>query len=237
MGNEARSAVGFRTMIRATLGSATPGDPNSLRNINTAVLPDGATCFVIETASVYRLRKGLTVVAAPPEIIAPGAGGGFWVQASMDEIGGAEAVYQFLNSPFTFAATGDPNWVQPGASTTSAFLGPSGLAWTALTLAQMRYNGPQARYLITLQMALQSSGIAETFEAGISVNDDLTGGSVPAAAGTASFRLPASPLFANVTMQRVAIVAPTNIIQPRVKGPGGVVNALVVGMTMTAVAL
>lgn len=82
--NEDKAAVGLRFSIRSVIG-ADAGDPQSLRNINTTIFPDGAHCFVNETRSLYQLDKSstatpdnVTIVAAQPT----GRGQGNWLLAS-----------------------------------------------------------------------------------------------------------------------------------------------------------
>jgi hypothetical protein len=53
------------------------GNPDSLQNVITTDLPNGAECFVIEDRTLYRLNKTLTVT--PPGGIQPVGGPGRWV--------------------------------------------------------------------------------------------------------------------------------------------------------------
>jgi hypothetical protein len=53
------------------------GNPDSLQNVNTTELPNGAECFVIEDRTLYRLNKALTVT--PVGGVQPVAGPGRWV--------------------------------------------------------------------------------------------------------------------------------------------------------------
>ena len=58
------------------------GDFDSLENIDTTILPNGATCWVIDQAAFYVLHKDSVIVPAPPTSIAPGSGPGRWIQFS-----------------------------------------------------------------------------------------------------------------------------------------------------------
>jgi hypothetical protein len=70
-----QSATAYRQVgARATL----LGADDSLENIVSSPLPDGAECWVIENASVYRFDKASTEAPNGTRIVAPIAGGGRW---------------------------------------------------------------------------------------------------------------------------------------------------------------
>lgn len=60
--------------MRATRLGAT----DSLENIVSSPLPDGAQCWVLESSAVYRFDKNSSEVADGLRIVAPIAGGGRW---------------------------------------------------------------------------------------------------------------------------------------------------------------
>lgn len=69
------SAVAYRQVgARATVLGAF----DSLENIVSSPLPDGAECWVIENSSVYRFDKSSAEVADGLRVVAPIAGGGRW---------------------------------------------------------------------------------------------------------------------------------------------------------------
>lgn len=67
------------------------GAVDSLENIVSSPLPNGAECWVVEDAAVYRFDKESSETADGEQIIAPIAGGGRW--------------YRMPFSPSTIAAT------------------------------------------------------------------------------------------------------------------------------------
>lgn len=70
-----QSAAAYRQVgARSTLLGAV----DSLENIVSSPLPDGAECWVIENASVYRFDKSSAETADGTRIVAPIAGGGRW---------------------------------------------------------------------------------------------------------------------------------------------------------------
>ena len=230
--NEDKAAVAFRNMIRATLGLTTPGLSDSLRNINTDPLPDGATCYVIENQTVYRLRKSLTTAASGTSVIAPAAGPGRWVRASVDEVGGAEPFFMYTTGATVFPAV-DTNWTEPNNSTFTLVEGEVGNSWTLGTLAQLTYNGPTGvRYMLQLDATLNSTdGAGESITAGISVNADLAGAvsGGPQGAGEV-FANVATGVFGRITVERMVTLATGDVIQPRIKSSGA---ATVTGGSIT----
>lgn len=180
MSNEARSAAALRISIRATIGTSNAGDPESLRNINTALYSDGAMCFVIENAMLYRLAKASTATADNVVIVQPVGGPGRWVQMAQGP-GAASSIDVVASSTTNTAATaGSGNFV---GITGSAFgFQPSGSVpgWS-LTAAGciLTYSGLVP---VTVQARLECavSGLVEagsvTIYGGIAYNNDLVGG-------------------------------------------------------------
>lgn len=73
------AAVGYRLLApRASLS----GTGDSLNNIITSPLPDGAQCFVTANRTLYILDKTSTAAADGSTIIAPIGGAGRWVAQS-----------------------------------------------------------------------------------------------------------------------------------------------------------
>lgn len=64
------------------------GDPDSLQNVNTRELPDGAFCWVQDQAAFYVLHKTSAAIPAPPIVITPASGPGRWIQLTSGGGGG-----------------------------------------------------------------------------------------------------------------------------------------------------
>lgn len=78
-----QSATAYRQIgVRATLLGAT----DSLENVVSSPLPNGAECWVVENSSVYRFDKESTEAADGARIVAPIAGGGRWYRLSIAPI-------------------------------------------------------------------------------------------------------------------------------------------------------
>ena len=121
------AAVALRILTpRPTL--AGDGDGDSLQNVNTAPLPDGALAYVLETNLAYRLHKTLV----PPIVgtLAPGSGPGVWVP----EAGSA----LFVNSvQFGAGVPGTVTTNNTGIGSTSA----SALPTTPLLATDILFGG------------------------------------------------------------------------------------------------
>jgi hypothetical protein len=62
------------------------GDADSLQNVNTTELPNGALCWVVSNATLYRLDAASTAASAPDAVIVPAAGPGRWIALSGNEL-------------------------------------------------------------------------------------------------------------------------------------------------------
>jgi hypothetical protein len=218
MGNEARSAVGFRWMIRALLGLTDPEDGDSLRNMNTAVLPNGATCYVLENSSVYRFRRNVTATPSGEDIVQPLAGDGLWFRVSVDDFLNESAAYVAVTQTNTFATVNDSAWKEPAASFFALQTGFSATQWTLGTLGRLTYNGRGGTFLVTAGWSM--NGAADVtdnlYQIGISLNADLNATAQPIAAGTMRFTTEQSD-YASITTVRMVTLATGDILQPRAR--------------------
>lgn len=233
MGNEARSAVGFRWMIRALLGLTDPEDGDSLRNMNTAVLPNGATCYVLENSSVYRFRRNVTATPSGEDIVQPLSGDGLWFRVSVDDFLSESAAYVVLTQANTWSTFGDTAWKQPDASFFALQSGFSADQWTLGTLGQLTYNGRGGTFLVTVSWSIQGSADAadNTYQFGMSLNGDLNGTAQPVAAGLVFQRSEQGELF-GVTTVRMVTLSDGDILQPRARCITPTAALSVVGLFM-----
>lgn len=218
MGNEARSAVGFRWMIRALLGLTDPEDGDSLRNMNTAVLPNGATCYVLENSSVYRFRRNVTATPSGEDIVQPLAGDGLWFRVSVDDFLSESAAYVTLSQTNTFATVDDTAWKEPAASFFTLQSGFSASQWTLDTLGRLTYNGRGGTFLVTVGWSCQGAADVtdNVYQIGMSLNADLNGTAQPVAAGLMFQESEQSDLF-SVTTVRMVTLSDGDILQPRAR--------------------
>lgn len=223
MGNEAQAAVGYRVQIRATVG--TPSSGGDIANVNTAVLPNGALCFVLSNRGLYEFDRFSSAAASGFEIVVPTAGGGRWLlrgAGASSVIQAALYSTQALNNAFVV----DGNW-QP--STGANFFAPNiGSYWT-LTAAGgiLTYSGPRSPVRLQLMASIGVDGGTPpyTVYAGISVkapaapNPNLNGalaGTNGGIRGVNIYTPSADGLIVNVSSQRVlGEIFPGDVIQPR----------------------
>ena len=89
------------------------GSGDSLQNVNTTLLPNGALCLVTENSTLYRLDKTSTSNVGT---ITPGSGPGRWFP-----LAGSEVAFDVTNDPSATIASG---------ATISQFVAVSGVLAT-----------------------------------------------------------------------------------------------------------
>jgi hypothetical protein len=156
-------------MIRDSVDSSGVASGESLTNINTGPIPDGAQCFVIENRRLYRFRKSSVAVA--DTIVVPIAGGGRWVLESAAPAG-ALALFAAATGSNEAPTAENDDWV-PITTLAFALQGGAG-CWTfAAGGCIATYNGPAgARYLVDLRTTVSLEDDA-TCNLVISLNDDM----------------------------------------------------------------
>lgn len=228
-----RSAVALRTLVRDTLSSAPFGE--SLTNINTRVLPDGAACFVIEDRSLWRLNKASTAGANPGIVVVPAAGPGRWLKES--SLANASTLWVTGLAQNSTDSSASASWLEPQTSAFGFPLGnPSPFTLTTLGCI-LTYNGPTAaRFLFTLAVSLNFAVSGDIF-AGISLNDDLTGVVDGFAEGTQFMDTEDGAVEdIQITCQRMVILSPTDTIRPKFRAPTDT-DLLINRLTLTAIAV
>jgi hypothetical protein len=218
MGDEARSAVALRWMIRATTGQNSPEDGESLRNMSVAQLPNGATCYVIENSSVYRYRRDSVLAVNGADVLAPLVGDGRWIRVSADDILNEAGAQVELTVTNTFATINSTSWFPPALSNFALKAGISGTTWTLGTLGQLTYNGQGGTFLVTAGWSMQNAADAtpNLYTIGISLNNELNGVVQPETAGLMDMTVVQSAFF-SLTTVRVVTLANGDILQPRAR--------------------
>jgi hypothetical protein len=216
--SESRSAVAYRPLIRASVGS--PGNGEDIANINTAPLPDGAECYVTENRSMYRLAKFSTLVASGTTIIAPNAGGGRWLLVGT--VGGALSAFVYSSLGLSNDFFSDGLWVQ---ATTANFAADVSPLWTfGASGCLLTYTGPAARELARLTAVVSRTDAPSSIYAGISLNNDVTGalaGSQGGPTGKVFVQESVADIAIQVATQRVMALTPGSLVQPRFGMPSG----------------
>lgn len=172
--NEDKAPADYRCLIRAQLNGTTDGE--SLQNVNTTPLPNGALCFVNSESALFVLAKTSVQPEEVALVVAPGSGPGRWVR-----LVGSTALAGPMQLQATAAAAFavDGNFGQSSSSTFALAGGSTGHPNWALTAAGgiVTYSGPSRPFMLLLQGSFQvgNAGSPRVATAGISINDDLTG--------------------------------------------------------------
>jgi len=119
------------------------GDGDSLQNINTNKLNDGAICYVVELAAYYQLDKASTSTPVGNVIVAPVAGPGRWFYFGSNADSELFAVVR-LTTPVTSANLTQNTWVNTPAGAGGTYLleTPDAGLWTLDTATGLlTYNG------------------------------------------------------------------------------------------------
>lgn len=167
MQDQNSAAVADRFMLRAV--ATGNGNPNSMQNLNTNLLADGAMCFVSGSATMYYLDKAATTGG-----ITPSSGPGQWKIFQIAE--GASGV-ALLGSTAYNAFPVDGSW---GTSTDSGFIldtvSDSTFALTALG-GVLTYSGVTRKFLVTLTASVEVGDVSTPRDVflGIAKNNDLLG--------------------------------------------------------------
>lgn len=160
--NEDKASVALRFSIRSVIG-ANAGDPQSLRNMNVTIYPDGALCFVNENRTLYELNKestatpdNVTVVAAQP------AGQGNWL--ILNGSPGVASLAEIVGTAANSVTTGGTTFV-PITGSAFAFQPAGAPAGWTLTAAGgiLTYHGTQparvlARFIGSIEVTAESTG-------------------------------------------------------------------------------
>jgi len=123
------------------------GSEDSLQNVNTYELPNGALCWVVSNATLYRLDRASTSASAPDAVIVPAAGPGRWFALS-----GSAALTEARMSMFQPAEiailTGEANvWQALTAAGSYAVQTAVAAFWSInATTGVATYSGPPQIY-------------------------------------------------------------------------------------------
>lgn len=183
--NTQRAAVALRyTIVSAVTGI--PGD--SLDQLNTAKMPDGALVFAVNRAALYYLDKSSTATAnsSVGAVVAPLGGPGRFIY-----LNGATNPFaaQFTSTGSLTGTTAETanTWIALPAGTNFYQSGPDGDFTLNTTTGIATYNGPTQRFRVTSSISIASAVVAQQVEVALSVGGGFIGTSttIPSA-GSAS---------------------------------------------------
>lgn len=209
--NENIAPSALRYMIREV--SAGTGAMNSLANINTTDLPNGAACYVIADAAWWVLVKTSTQAAVTGLVLVPGSGPGRWfLQAA--GIGQSPAV-QVAGIGGGNAWAADANWGQStGANFGVSAPAPPFWALTALGCI-LTYTGAPRTFLASFSASFEvgNADALRTVFAGVSLNNDLSGAGAAGIPQAIDCGVVAQAL--NVTANRLVSLVTGDTIRPK----------------------
>lgn len=155
------------------------GDPDSLQNINTTELPDGAVC-VVRGIGIYLLDKTNTLTPVGTTIVQPGSGTGFWVLVTQDvpvaPVLAAQSVLSTAFAPVTVTTSGGQGkWTVFPTSAYNGFFDPTLWSFDATT-GVLTYLGPDAMFEVTAYLsAAPSTAAIARIGLDVDINGNLVG--------------------------------------------------------------
>jgi hypothetical protein len=171
--NEQIASPALRYLIRDVLTGT--GNPQSLANVNTTELPNGALCMVATDGTLWRLDK-TSSIAPSGEAVAPGSGPGRWL---LFEVGAFSSPPVGVNGSGSNGFPVGGSWGQPSTNSFAIQQIAGNLNSWALTASGgiLTYTGPTRQFAVALYATLNvgDATAARQVFLGISHNDDLTG--------------------------------------------------------------
>ena len=151
------------------------GNGDSLQNVNTTELPNGALCWVNANATLYRLDRTSVAASAPDAIIVPASGPGRWFALSGNAVL-SEARMSMYRADADAALIGEAGVWQalPSVLVNSYFPQVSGAAfWSIAGLTGIAtYSGPARIYHFNavLNVAVDDEEVSNIIEVALTVN-------------------------------------------------------------------
>lgn len=173
--NEDKAPAELRFLIRDVAGGA--GDGDSLANVNTVPLPNGATAFVNEDQSIWNLDKTSERAPLTGYIIAPVSGPGRWLRMVSSDAS-APAIEVVTTGYADYALSGN---FAPSSSTVFGLSLPATPQWSIESAGGiLTYHGPRRIFLATVTASARVVDVTVPREVAIAVsyNGDMTGGPV-----------------------------------------------------------
>lgn len=174
--------LGPRSVARGT------GDGDSLQNVNTTELPNGALCMVNESGTLYRLDKSSALTPAltsDPGLITPIAGPGQWIALVGQEAALTFAYQISMNNAAPVVVPNPSNWTALGATTAwtveDAALGAGTLVDTAFwatttpSAGVLTYSGPAGYFVVSASVVLTNSEASNAQTYGLYISKNATG--------------------------------------------------------------
>lgn len=232
--NTQRAAVALRHTIVASV-TGIPGD--SLDQLNTSKMPNGALVFVVSTGGLFYLDKTSTLTATGSgAVVAPGAGPGRFIYMSG------------LSNPFgaQFTSTGgltgvtaetQNTWIALPSGTNFYQSGPDGDFTLNTTTGVATYNGPSRRFHVTASVSIASAVVSQQMEVAISAGGAFIGTTTTLpSAGSASVPPTTVGLAIQITSDLILSIGPGSTLQTIVRDDTASNNITISRMNMVVTA-
>jgi len=150
------------------------GDGDSLQNINTTYLPNGAFCWVNANATLYRLDKTSTAASAPDAVIVPASGPGRWRALSGNAVLSEARMSMFQPAALAVVIATINVWVALPAAGSYAPQTSASAFWSiSATTGIATYSGPAMIYHFSAALNLAAGETAAvTAEVALTVNGE-----------------------------------------------------------------
>lgn len=229
------SAVALRTLIVSAL---TGVDGDSLDQVNTSKLPNGATVYVNATKKLYRLAKSseLTIPSGSSSIVQPDGGPGQFILAN-----GAQAAGQAIQTAALTGATAgtDDTWAAtPAGANFYAQVG-DGLFTVAPDTGVFIYRGPDgSRVLAEVLLSVASAVASQSFEVCFTINGFLIGTTTAQPfAGVANVSPTTAGLVSQISCKQTLSLNEGDTFQPVIRDTSASNNFTVSRVNVTAIPL
>lgn len=153
------------------------GDGDSLQNVDTTELPNGALCWVNGDATLFRLDKLSTEAASPDLVIVPASGPGRWIAQAINALGLLDRMSMFRPDVDTVVVDTQNVWVALTVEGAADYFPQvaGAVSWDIDPLTGIAtYSGPPQIYHFTAALNLAANG-AITAEAALTVNGEDIG--------------------------------------------------------------
>ena len=211
------------------------GDGDSLQNVNTAPLPNGALCWVNENSSLYRLDKFSAAASAPDAVIVPGSGPGRWVAL----IGSAmlsNARMSMFNPAELTVLIGEANvWQALPADINYAPQVPGAAFWSiAAGTGVATYSGPaQIYHFVAVLNVIILDEITDEVDVALTVNGEDIGTSD--ARGLSQRAQVVNNDYEVVTIANELALVPTDTVQLIIRNASGEDDLLLGGVQIIGI--
>ena len=212
------------------------GDEDSLQNVNTYELPNGALCWVVSNATLYRLDRASTSASAPDAVIVPAAGPGRWFALSGNAVLSEARMSMFQPAALAVVIATINVWVAlPGAGSYAVQTAASAFWSINATTGVATYSGPPMVYHFNAALNLAAGeSAAVTAEMALTVNgEDIATANVRDLAERVAVSTTTS--FSGVAIANEIVLVPTDTVQLIARNTTGAEDLIAAGVQIIGI--